>query len=53
MNLVRINDTHQFVWMIDEQATIDLIKFLHERGHKVHWEHNRGISGDNQDKEAQ
>lgn len=42
-NLVRINDTPMFCWMISEQATFDLIKFLQERGHKVPFVEDRGL----------
>ena len=54
MNLVRINDTHQFVWMMDEQTTFDLIKFLQERAIKVPYIPNKGLmlKGANIDVEA-
>jgi hypothetical protein len=30
MNMVRINDTPYFAWMIDEQQTLKLLQFLKE-----------------------
>ncbi len=54
MNLVRLNDSHQFVWMVDEQTTVDLILFLQERGHKVPYSPRKGLmfAGNNVDTEA-
>ena len=43
MNLVRINDSPQFVWAIDERTTVDLIKFLAERGTKIPYTDREGL----------
>ena len=43
MNLCRINDTHQFVWAMDTQTTIDLIKFLQERATQIRYIPNEGL----------
>ena len=54
MNMCRINDTPYFCWMLDTQATIDLIKFLKERGTKIPYTDNEGLKtkGNNIDTEV-
>ncbi len=53
MNLCRINDTPMFCWMLDEQATFDLIKFLQERGIKIPYtERGLKFKGNHIDTEA-
>ena len=43
MNICRLNDTYQFVWAIDTQTTVDLIKFLQERGIRIPWVEGQGL----------
>jgi hypothetical protein len=52
MNMCRLNDTPYFVWMVDEKATVDLIKFLQERGTRIPYTDRDGLKfkGNNVDR---